>query len=276
MDGNIEPEFNPVMDADEPLQPFDVHENGERAGLLKLLAAFGVLLALAFIVLKLYQPGTRARTDPPLITADNTPFKVVPEDRGGAQTPDQDKEVFEVMGGAEPSTDVVTLPAPEVPITVPSREPANPPASEPEQATPAPTPAPAQQRPAQQRPAPNRPRPGTNPVTEGPSPTPAPPPVRPAPEPAPPTPTPSSGGSDWVVQVASLRTQAEADATFARIKAANTAILAPYGSDIVRVDLGEKGIYYRARVDGFGNKAEAAAACDRLKAAGQSCFVAKR
>ena len=247
MDGHIEPEFNPVMETDDTLQPFDVRDSSERAGLLKLLAVAGVLLALAFIVLKLYQPGTRARTDPPLITADNTPFKVVPEDVGGAQTPDQDKEVFEVMGGASPSTDVVTLPAPEVPITVPPQtQPEPEPTPEPEQATPQPTPA----------------RPAPAPVQ------------RPAPTP-PPAAT-SSGGSDWVVQVASLRSQAEAEATFNRIKASNSTILGPYGADIVRVDLAEKGIYYRARVDGFGNKAEASAACDRLKAAGQSCFVARR
>ena len=262
MDGHIEPEFNPVMEADEPLQPFDVHDSSERAGLIKLLAAAGILLALAFIVMKLYQPGTRARTDPPLITADNTPFKVVPEDVGGAQTPDQDKEVFEVMDGASPSTDVVTLPAPEVPISIP--RPTTPePEPEPEQATPSPTverpartpeptPEPAPQRPAVQRPV-------TPPITV---------PDR--------GPVPSGGGSDWVVQVASLRSQGEAETTFNRIKAANAAVLGPYGSDIVRVDLAEKGIYYRARVDGFGNKAEAAAACDRLKAAGQACFVTKR
>jgi cell division protein FtsN len=40
--------------------------------------------------------------------------------------------------------------------------------------------------------------------------------------------------------------------------------------------LAEKGIYYRARVAGFGSRADASATCDRLKAAGQSCFVARR
>ncbi len=254
-----EPEFNPSMETHERLQPFDVHESSERAGLIKLLIGFGILLALAFIVMKLYQPGTRARTDPPLITAENTPFKIVPEDVEGTQTPDQDKEVFEVMTGSAPSTDVVTLPAPEVPIRMPdtsqtdtqSREPVQ---SEPQATTEAP----------RQRPVPQQ----TQPVT-----APVPPPVS-----APSTVTPplSTGGSDWVVQVASLRSQAEAERTYSTIQNKYASILSGYGVDIRRVDLAEKGIYFRARIDGFSNRDAAASTCDRLKAAGQACFVTRR
>lgn len=243
------PEFNPVMQPDEPLTPFDVTRTSERAGLVKLLFGAGFLLVLALIVMKLYQPGVRDRGDPPLITAENTPFKIVPEDAGGMQTPDQDKEVFEVMSGNEASTDVITLPAPEQPVAMPS---------------PAPTPA---QEPAVQ------PTPVTQvPVTRQPVTRPV---VTPAPAPVVATP-PAAGNSDWIVQVASLRSQAEAEATYAQIKAKNNSILSPFRSDIVRVDLAEKGIYYRARVAGFGSRADASAVCDRLKAAGQSCFVARR
>ena len=255
MDGTSQPEFDPVMADDEPLRPFDVHESSERAGLIKLLAAGGILLALALIVMKVYQPGTRARTDPPLITAENTPFKVVPEDLGGVQAPDQDKEVFEVMSGERPSTDVVTLPAPEVPISLPQDP-------EPE-AQPAPDPAPALQTPEPVAPAPR------------PAPAPAPAAQRPAPQAQAPAPS-ASGGSDWVGQVASLRTQAEADRTAAAVRAANASILSGRGFDIRRVDLADKGIYYRARVDGFASKADASATCDKLKAAGQACFVTRR
>ncbi|WP_298917565.1 SPOR domain-containing protein [uncultured Algimonas sp.] len=237
------PEFNPAMVADEPIAPFDVTRTSERAGLLKLVIGFGLLAAVAFIILKIYQPGVRDRGDPPLITADNTPFKVVPEDPGGEQTPDQDKEVFDVMSGADPSTDVVTLPPPETPVDRPVIADPDPVPDEPPAAEPDPV------------------------VTVEPQPR------EPAVLPAPP---PAAGGSDWVVQVASLRSQAEAEATFARIRATHGAILSSYGSDIVRVDLGDKGIYYRARVDGFSDKSQAAATCERLDAAGQSCFVARR
>ncbi|MGJ8559811.1 MAG: SPOR domain-containing protein [Litorimonas sp.] len=243
------PEFNPVMQPDEPLTPFDVTRTSERAGLLKLIIGFGFLLVLAFIVLKLYQPGVRDRGDPPLITAENTPFKIVPEEAGGMQTPDQDKEVFDVMSGNDPSTDVITLPPPEQPVEMPQS---------------------SQDQPAQSNPAPVRATP--DPVVQQPV-------TRPqvTPEPAQPTlAPPAAGNSEWIVQVASLRSQAEAETTYAAIRAKNSAILSSYRSDIVRVDLAEKGIYYRARVAGFRSRADASATCDRLKAAGQSCFVARR
>jgi len=241
------PEFNPVMQPDEPLTPFDVTRTSERAGLLKLVIGFGVLLVLAFIVLKLYQPGVRDRGDPPLITAENTPFKIVPEEAGGMQTPDQDKEVFEIMSGNDPSTDVITLPPPEQPVEMPRSTQEQPVQTNPD--------------PVQTQPNPVVQQPVTRPVVT--------PPTRPVPQPV-------TGNSEWIVQVASLRSQAEAETTYAAIRAKNSAILSSYRSDIVRVDLAEKGIYYRARVAGFGSRADASATCDRLKAAGQSWFVARR
>mgnify|MGYP000203140951 CR=1 FL=1 len=247
------PEFNPGMQPDEPLTPFDVTRTSERAGMVKLLIGAGLLLVLAVIVMKLYQPGVRDRGDPPLITAENTPFKIVPEDAGGMQTPDQDKEVFEVMSGNEASTEVITLPGPEQPVEIPTQQPAPAPAT---QQAPTTQPEPVTETPASRQSVPRSvetPQPATEPV-----------------------PQPATGNSEWIVQVASLRSQSEAEATYAQIKAKNSAILSAFRSDIVRVDLAEKGIYYRARVAGFGSRADASAVCDRLKAVGQSCFVARR
>ena len=42
---------------------------------------------------------------------------------------------------------------------------------------------------------------------------------------------------------------------------------------VKRVDLGAKGVYYRAMVGPFGSSDEASKLCSRLKAAGGSCFV---
>ena len=254
----IEPEFNPAMADDEPLTPFDVHERSERAGLIKLLIAAGVLLALALIVLKLYQPGVRARTDPPLITAENTPFKVVPEDPGGFQTPDQDREVFEVMSGNAPATEVVTLPAPEVPISVQK-------AQEPEREPVVTTPAPVVTTP-EPTPAPVVSTPAPEPVARTPAPVQS--PAR--------APAPATGSSDWVVQIASLRSQAEAQASYDAVAAKVPNILSSYSADIRRVDLAEKGIYFRARASGFADRDAANRTCTALKAAGQACFVTRR
>ena len=91
-------EFSPDLAvAQDTLQPFDVREREGLNPMIKLAMVALGLLILAFIVMKLYTPGVRDRSDPPRITADNTPFKVKPEDVGGTQTPNQDKVVFEVM-----------------------------------------------------------------------------------------------------------------------------------------------------------------------------------
>ena len=42
---------------------------------------------------------------------------------------------------------------------------------------------------------------------------------------------------------------------------------------IRRADLGEKGIYYRALVGGFGSEEEAKQFCSSLKAAGGQCLI---
>ncbi|MGH9693991.1 MAG: SPOR domain-containing protein, partial [Bryobacteraceae bacterium] len=44
---------------------------------------------------------------------------------------------------------------------------------------------------------------------------------------------------------------------------------------IRRVDLGAKGVYYRALVGPFGNADEASQLCSSLKAAGGECIVQK-
>jgi len=40
--------------------------------------------------------------------------------------------------------------------------------------------------------------------------------------------------------------------------------------------LGDKGIYYRLRISGLGEKASATHLCDQLVARKQACFVTKR
>lgn len=248
------PEFNPAMQADEALTPFDVSRSSEKTGLLKLFIGFCILMALIYTGIKLYQPGVRDRGDPPLITADNTPFKIIPEDPGGVQTPDQDKEVFDVMSGEAPSTDVITLPPPEEPIDLP--ETTTDPVSDPD---------PVIEQPVVTQP--ERTQTPAEPVRQTPSADVQ--PQRPAVKPTP-------GRSEWLVQVASLRTPGEADSTYAAIRARHSAIIGDYYPDIVRVDLDDKGIYYRARVAGFASREVAAETCERLKAAGQSCFVTRR
>ena len=51
-------------------------------------------------------------------------------------------------------------------------------------------------------------------------------------------------------------------------------ILGPYDPNIVRADLGDRGIYYRVRVGPFSG-ADATRLCEDLKAAGGDCIIAR-
>ena len=117
-------EFSPDLQvAQDTLRPFDAREREGLNPMIKLAILVGVLLLAAFVVLKLYTPGVRDRSDPPRITADNTPFKIKPEEVGGVQTPNQDKVVFEVMDGKSPDTKASPEPLPEAPIKIQAPEP---------------------------------------------------------------------------------------------------------------------------------------------------------
>ena len=238
-------EFSPDLNvAQDTLQPFDVRQREGMNPMIKLaIVAAGLLLA-AFIVMKLYTPGVRDRSDPPRITADNTPFKVKPEEAGGAQTPNQDKVVFEVMDGNSPSTDATPEAQPEQPIKMEA-------------------PKPVVQAPVREPIAPR-----TNPV-----PTPRPvvtPPSRPTAS------TTASLKSDWVVQVSSTRSEADARAVWSTLQRKFPGLVSGTYADVKRADLGDKGIYYRTRVAGLADKSAAQSLCNSFKAAGQACFVAKR
>jgi len=205
---NTPNEFSPDLNVEqETLLPFDVREPEGLNPLIKLAILAAGLLLLAFIVLKLYTPGVRDRSDPPRITADNTPFKVKPDDIGGVQTPNQDKVVFEVMDGKSPNIDTTPEPLPGSPAVVT---------------------------------------------------------------------VPANGHSDWVVQVSSTRSQEDARDAWSKLKGKFPRLVDGKYGDVVRVDLGDKGIYYRTRVAGLADKSSAQSLCNSLKASGQACFVAKK
>lgn len=230
-------EFSPNMQvAQDTLQPFDVREREGLNPMVKLaLVALGLLI-VAFIVLKLYTPGVRDRSDPPRITADNTPFKVKPEDVGGTQTPNQDKVVFEVMDGKSPNTDATPNAQPEQPIKIEAPKP----------------------------------------VVKAPVREPIAPRIEPAPRPVASESVTAVRGSDWVVQVSSTRSQADAANAWQMLKVKFPNLVSGKYADVKRADLGDKGIYFRTRVAGVSDKAAAQSLCNSFKAAGQACFVTKR
>jgi hypothetical protein len=126
-----------------------------------------------------------------------------------------------------------------------------------------------------------RPAPTTTPVTAELRPavpaTPAPPqpkpavPVAPAPKPATPTPAPAASGAA-MVQIGAFSSRALADKGWNDAAAVSPGLAAGKGKQVEAVEKDGKTLF-RTSVTGFASRADAAAFCDRLKAAGKACFV---
>ena len=230
--------FSAAGSADEELAPFDVRDSTGKSGMIKLALGFGFLLLLAIIVLKIYQPGVRDRGEPPKITAENTPFKIKPEDAGGEQTPNQDKTVYDVMEGKAPSETVNPSPKPEMPIKLPKS------------ANIKVDPSPVVPK-AVTKPKPKAPKIVSSQV--------------------------AVGSSEWVVQVASVRSEQDARAVWNKVSTKFESVLSSgHYADIKYADLAEEGVYYRLRVAGLADKTAASNLCLAFETQGQACFVTRK
>ena len=100
------------------------------------------------------------------------------------------------------------------------------------------------------------------------------PPTQIAPTRAAPTATPTAAASGgYAVQLASRHNEADAQSSFHSLQTKYPQQLGGRQPLIRRVDLGTKGVYYRAMVGPFGSSEEASQLCSTIKAAGGSCFV---
>jgi cell division protein FtsN len=95
--------------------------------------------------------------------------------------------------------------------------------------------------------------------------------------PAPAAIAPAGGGeSGMFVQIAARNDQAAAMAAFADLQQKYAAVLGNHSPSVRKVDLGEKGVWYRLMVGPMPNKADADKLCEDLKTAGmKSCFSRK-
>jgi cell division septation protein DedD len=91
---------------------------------------------------------------------------------------------------------------------------------------------------------------------------------------APTAPAAASGGTgSFAVQVSSQRSEAEAQAAFRALQGKFPAQLGGKQHLIHQVDLGDKGVFYRAMVGPFASGSEAVALCSSLKSAGGQCII---
>jgi SPOR domain len=88
-------------------------------------------------------------------------------------------------------------------------------------------------------------------------------------------PNETSSAAGYAVQVSSQHSETEAQSSFQALRAKYPDVLGKREPIIRRVDLGAKGIYYRALVGPFASADEAAAMCSSLKAAGGNCIPQK-
>jgi len=241
------------------------------------LIAMGGSAAGLYVV---YRGTTKAPAagEVPIIHADHQPTRKRPADPGGMAIPDQDKLVYS-PGKPEPKVEQL-LPPPEQPVPPPvvaaPPEPPPPPAAPaPVAAAPAapPPPEPAATAAPPPPPVASTPAPPPQPVA-APAAAVAPAPVHPAPaRPAPPPPSASGGG--YRLQIGAVRTPEGAKHEWERLKRANGDVLGKLGFSTARVDLGERGVFYRIQAGPVADAALAERHCAELKRRGVGCILVK-
>jgi len=88
----------------------------------------------------------------------------------------------------------------------------------------------------------------------------------------------ASGGSGWLVQVSSQKSEADAQASYRALQGKYPGVLGSQSSTVKRVDLSDKGhgIVYRAFAGPFGSADQATQVCNSLKAAGGPLCLIQR
>jgi cell division septation protein DedD len=249
--------------------------------------AIGVVIGAViagFAAWTVFAPGSgRDTAEAPLIVPQPEPYKVRPENPGGMQVENQDKLVYERLGGEAPQPEAENiLPPPETP-KVPEAPPVV-------QAPAAPEPAPVQLQ-AVEAPAPEPPAPPA--VTEVPAPeitqdaaAPQPGPIASpiaspdsvppaAPEQDPFAAAVAAISGDYLIQIAALRSEEVAQAEWQRVSSRYPTLLGGLKPVIVRADLGERGIFYRLRAGPLADRVAADTLCESLAAENVGCLVVR-
>jgi hypothetical protein len=272
----IEPRFRsdeddvPVRD-DSGIDPFleDAYPaaprravRGRLVGVLAALAALGAFAGIAWYA------TVEGQRDPssvvPVITADDSPVKLRPQDPGGLEVPNRDKLVYDTIGPepAVPRVERLLLP-PETPADRPE-------ASDPAPSVPAGPLAPDREptgAPAEVPVSPAPPKDTAEPADTGPG---TPPPDHS--QASAPSPRVAQAGA-FRVQLAAVRDAARARAEAARLAKAHDDVLGGLDVGVERADLGSRGVYYRLRAGPLPDRRAADALCGKLAARKVGCMV---
>lgn len=255
----------------DPRQP----ERGARPLPLTLVLSVLVLAGLVAAIFWFYQSGVRQAGDaPPVVGAPVAELKGPAPAEAQPQDPAAGLQIYQ----SDATAPLETLPEPKftpppeqpqprptTPVVVaqaPPVKPAAPPSAETAQAL----------KPA----IPAAPKPAPAPVASAPvQKTPAPPPEKKVAAAEPktaPQPKAQAAAGGAAVQIGAVSSTALADRAWNEAVAAAPGLAAGKGKSVEKIE--RDGVtLYRTAVTGFASRSDAAAFCDRLKAAGKSCFV---
>jgi len=253
-----------------------------------LVAAVG---GFGWLAWSAYQEGRISGGDGvvPFLRADTAPTRIRPDDPGGMPVPNQDKAIYNELDPrrAPPKGVERLLPPPEAPVTRPAAvaAPKTPPSLPTLGETAPPPPAREVATVAPHTVAEPSPHaPAAQSATPAPSPfrkVEAPPaqvastaPSAPPPTPAAKSTAPAAAGGVRV-QLGAVSSEGDAQKEWERIRRANGDLLGRLSPNIVRADLGAKGVVYRIQAGPLASADAAADLCGKLKTRNVGCFVAR-
>ena len=218
----------------------------------------------------------------PVLRADERPVKVPPVNPGGMEVPDQDMYILNRDKPVDSRVEQL-LPPPEAPLPRPAPPAPVIPESPPVAPAAAPSPPPAATVTAPPPPVAVAPPPAA--VVAPPAAPPVAPPAAAVAPPAaaPPAATPAPkethvaavSGTGYRLQLGAVRSAEAAQLEWDRLKRAQADVLGGLSAEARRIDLGERGVFYRIVAGPIGDAAAAAHACDELKRRKVGCLLVK-
>jgi len=274
----LEPQARPVAYEPDSIPPpprdsLLAKVNRRRGAILTMMVSIAAIASFGSVVWWAHNQDVRAGgkgLEPLVVQASPTPTRMKPENAGGLVPPDQDKEVYNrIAPGAVPVQPEKLLPGAATPKLPAGGLPMPAAPKEPEASK---TPTPIQNASA------------AAPAT---TPTPTPPANAPTVTQAPNAPPPASesgpsiaslidgmsgatGG--WRIQLASAKSEDVAKSTWAKLQAAHGDLLANLRMQPTKVDLGDKGVWYRVQAGPLDEK-QAHTVCGTLKTRKADCVV---
>jgi hypothetical protein len=246
--------------------------NRRRGQILTAMVSFAAIASFGSVVWWAHNQDVKAGgkgLEPLVVQASPNPTRIKPENAGGLVPPNQDKEVYNrIQPNTVPVQPEKLLPGPETPKLPPGGV--------------LPAPAPPKEAEAAKTPTPMQTASAAAPAAT--APTPAAPPASPpvADKPA----TPQAAGPSiaslidnmsgpvggWRIQIASVKSEDIAKSTWARVSTANGDVLANLKMQPIRVDLGEKGVWYRVQAGPLDEK-QAQSVCGTLRTRKSDCVA---